>query len=274
VSINTYPILRDSITKVLYDEVQRTGQYQMQAEELWPFCDQTVILLEDLVIDTLVPFRDGDFYQFHSTASGPPCYSGGTFNCPVRFLVHFIPGSGSIDLGPDTTLCPDDTLALHAGPPAGSYYWHDSSTASFFSATQAGTYHVWATDTHHCISTDTITLHEPDTLKAQFAFIDTAGQVAFFNQSTGASAYAWDFGDGQTSIAFSPVHAYSDTGRYPVCLTASGLLAACGDESGSAAAPAAPADVSESAPSGAGASDGAASAGEVIRLRHVEPSSA
>lgn len=49
-----------------------------------------------------------------------------------------------------------------------------------------------------------------------------------------------------------------------LCLTASGLLAACGEESGSAEAPpaAAPADVSESAPSGAGASDGAASAGE------------
>jgi len=33
------------------------------------------------------------------------------------------------------------------------------------------------------------------------------------------SAWAWDFGDGETSTQQNPVHTYSDRGRYDVVLT-------------------------------------------------------
>lgn len=45
----------------------------------------------------------------------------------------------------------------------------------------------------------------------------TAG---FFNQSTGAVSYNWDFGDGYLSNEVNPTHAYQDTGRFNVELIA------------------------------------------------------
>ncbi|MEZ4935737.1 MAG: PKD domain-containing protein [Saprospiraceae bacterium] len=59
---------------------------------------------------------------------------------------------------------------------------------------------------------------------ASFSIVNngvTAGTpVSFTNQSTGASSYLWDFGDGATSTAVNPSHAYSNAGAYTVKLRA------------------------------------------------------
>lgn len=44
--------------------------------------------------------------------------------------------------------------------------------------------------------------------------------VQFINQSIGAVAYVWDFGDGGLSELENPQHLFEDTGLYPVKLTA------------------------------------------------------
>lgn len=46
------------------------------------------------------------------------------------------------------------------------------------------------------------------------------GDVSFINASTGASAYLWQFGDGNTSEEASPNHTYSNGGEYEVTLIA------------------------------------------------------
>jgi PKD repeat protein len=46
--------------------------------------------------------------------------------------------------------------------------------------------------------------------------------VTFTNLSSGATDYAWDFGDGQTSTNASPVNTYTNTGTFSVTLTAVG----------------------------------------------------
>jgi len=51
-------------------------------------------------------------------------------------------------------------------------------------------------------------------------------KIAFKSGSTFALAYAWNFGDGQTSTEENPVHAYETAGDYNVELTVTGL---CGD---------------------------------------------
>ncbi|MEZ4953195.1 MAG: PKD domain-containing protein [Saprospiraceae bacterium] len=57
---------------------------------------------------------------------------------------------------------------------------------------------------------------------ASFSIVNngvTAGTpVSFTNQSTGASSYLWDFGDGATSTAVNPSHVYSSAGAYTVKL--------------------------------------------------------
>ncbi len=45
-------------------------------------------------------------------------------------------------------------------------------------------------------------------------------QVQFENQSSRASAYEWQFGDGQTSTEAAPVHRYVQSGTYSVTLKA------------------------------------------------------
>ncbi len=44
--------------------------------------------------------------------------------------------------------------------------------------------------------------------------------VNFTNQTTGATSYIWDFGDGNTSTTINPTHTYTATGNYTVTLIA------------------------------------------------------
>ena len=46
--------------------------------------------------------------------------------------------------------------------------------------------------------------------------------VAFRDESVGATAWRWDFGDGQTSTDQHPIHPYSSPGKFVVVLTVSG----------------------------------------------------
>jgi PKD repeat protein len=64
---------------------------------------------------------------------------------------------------------------------------------------------------------------------AAFAVNSTAGslEISLLNQSSGATAYIWDFGDGQTSDAVNPVHTYATDGDYVITLRA---INACGEE--------------------------------------------
>jgi PKD repeat protein len=46
--------------------------------------------------------------------------------------------------------------------------------------------------------------------------------VVFTNLSTGATNYAWDFGDGNVSVATDPTNTYTNAGSFSVTLTATG----------------------------------------------------
>lgn len=64
--------------------------------------------------------------------------------------------------------------------------------------------------------------------------INFAGNVMLWNLSTGGSPgaplnYIWDWGDGTTSTGAYPMHTYSDTGIYYVCLTVNDPVSGCID---------------------------------------------
>ncbi len=69
-----------------------------------------------------------------------------------------------------------------------------------------------------------ITVEDP-AVTADFSGTPTSGEapldVAFTDNSTGASSWSWDFGDGATSTAQNPTHTYTVAGVYTVTLTAS-----------------------------------------------------
>jgi PKD repeat protein len=65
-----------------------------------------------------------------------------------------------LDIGPDSTICPGDTVHLDAGfHNLATYVWQDLSTNQTFSATAAGTYYVEITDSVGCQKTDSMLLN-------------------------------------------------------------------------------------------------------------------
>ena len=54
---------------------------------------------------------------------------------------------------------------------------------------------------------------------AGFAWSVNNLTVSFLDSSTISSSYYWDFGDGVSDSVPNPVHSYTDTGTYTVCLT-------------------------------------------------------
>jgi PKD repeat protein len=58
------------------------------------------------------------------------------------------------------------------------------------------------------------------TLTASYTYSVEELTVTFTNISSGAESYSWDFGDGNSSTAESPVHTFAAAGIYTVALTA------------------------------------------------------
>ena len=76
-------------------------------------------------------------------------------------------------------------------------------------------------------SGETTAVDTPDTCPtASFSIanngVDAGMPVGFVNQSSGASSYHWDFGDGGFSCEANPSYAYTSPGTYTVKLKAVG----------------------------------------------------
>ncbi len=89
--------------------------------------------------------------------------------------------------------------------------------------TQDGTYTICLTTENECgagtTECRTITLDCALPL-AQFSVNGTGSSLSFQNVSTGLpSSWLWDFGDGSTSVEYSPNHTFLEADSYNVCLT-------------------------------------------------------
>lgn len=118
----------------------------------------------------------------------------------------------------------------NASQNAQSYSWDfgDGKTSSeenpVHTYSKAGTWQVKLT-AKNIAKTDTylqnITISQADvTPTAKFSYTKNGLAVTFTNTSTNAQSYNWEFGDGQSSTANSPLHTYSSAGTYKVTLTA------------------------------------------------------
>ncbi len=121
--------------------------------------------------------------------------------------------------------------------PVITYFWTfgdggtSNSPSPNHSYAQGGTYTVCLIATGPC-GVDTICQSVDICLLPNTAFTtSTSGLSATFNNTTSSAtqplSYVWDFGDGGTSTATSPVHTYTANGTYWVCLTATSV---CGTE--------------------------------------------
>lgn len=59
---------------------------------------------------------------------------------------------------------------------------------------------------------------------ANFSFSISEAEVTFTNTSTNADSYEWTFGDTNTSTEENPIHTYSASGSYEVCLLVTNMV--------------------------------------------------
>jgi hypothetical protein len=128
----------------------------------------------------------------------------------------------------NTTICSGDNVTLTASA-SDSYQWNlngsaiTGATSQSYSATAQGIYTVTVTNADACdgVGTSAQTVVFVNTTPtADAAYIINNLTYTFSNNSTGATSYEWDFGDGNTSALANPVYTYATGGNYVVTLTA------------------------------------------------------
>ena len=105
------------------------------------------------------------------------------------------------------------------------YVWDDAQAQTADSAINLlmGVYNVVVTDSNHCTVSSTVTISTMPLPIAEFSptpdVISLLDPVCLFvNKSKNAIKYLWNFGDGDTSTAFSPEHKYTQEGTYEIKL--------------------------------------------------------
>ena len=181
--------------------------------------------------------QGGPFTQF-------ACNTGGLSNgLRLAFQTICVDGGGcggpiaSFAGNPTNGPAPFTVFFTNLSSGATSYSWNfgDGKTSSAVNPvntyTNAGSYDVQltaiggvGTGTLTRVSYIVVTSPPPPLVVANFVANATNGVapfiVTFTNLSSGAASYAWDFGDGKTSVATHPINTYASPGTYNVKLTA------------------------------------------------------
>lgn len=165
---------------------------------------------------TATAAQDGDIWLFlHSTGNvGSGLIMNWCTSCSIP------PVDCPVDLGPDQTLCPGQTLVLDATTTGASYSWQDGSTSSTFNVDAPGTYWVEVT-TGACSGSDTVVV---DFLQAATVDLgnDTAicaGSALLLDATTPGATYTWQDGSDDAT------YAVSQAGTYTVTITIGGCSA-------------------------------------------------
>ncbi len=112
----------------------------------------------------------------------------------------------SVDLGPDTTLCPMSTLLLNATTPFMTYSWQDGSMSATYLVQQPGSYSVTLTDSHGCTDSDAIIVNYAAPIPV-FIGNDTTictGTTLYLDATTaGATFYQWNNGFNDPTLPVS-----------------------------------------------------------------------
>ncbi|MFK7924848.1 MAG: PKD domain-containing protein [Bacteroidia bacterium] len=130
-----------------------------------------------------------------------------------------------VSLGDDVVGCEGTPVILDAGAGFVSYVWSNGGNTQTVSVSMAGDYSVNIINNTGCTDTDTISVTlEPlpnPNFSAQGGWGSNWFNWDFNNLSSGATSYAWDFGDGAgSSTDPNPSYSYAFPGDYDVILLA------------------------------------------------------
>jgi gliding motility-associated-like protein len=130
----------------------------------------------------------------------------------------------SINLGQDLKICKGNTEKIVIDTGYDKYLWNNEPGTNEFIASSGGIVTLEVKDKYGCWSKDNITVTEDKNPApvADFTInpIDAGiyEELFFYNNSSNATKYLWNFGDGESSELYQPNHSYSTTGNYDVSL--------------------------------------------------------
>ncbi|MGB1318589.1 MAG: gliding motility-associated C-terminal domain-containing protein, partial [Flavobacteriales bacterium] len=120
-----------------------------------------------------------------------------------------------------------------------NYLWDDASAQTGGTAIDLaeGDYVVTVTDANGCVATANATIDPPvNLLVANFGYTPESGQqplpITITNSSVGATAYEWNFGDGNTLTTFDTLafeYLYADSGTFSIEMVAFNDVTGCTD---------------------------------------------
>jgi gliding motility-associated-like protein len=164
--------------------------------------------------------KNPDGVCFHSSGTFPvkliACNGAGCDSTETILNISIAPPP-LIYAGNDTAICNGNSVQLHATTGFANYEWQFNlsqlpDNSPDITATSPGEYIVSGEDASGCVSIDTIRIMNDTQPNAFFNFEEHSdcftSRILFINQSTNATTYQWNFGDGNESFEASPVHIY------------------------------------------------------------------
>jgi gliding motility-associated-like protein len=138
-------------------------------------------------------------------------YAGINTSCGLlkdSILLTIMDAPGAVDIGPDTTICPSNTILLNAHRGYAYYEWNDGTTDSLLIVNSPGTYYVNVSDACGNAFSDTVTVSPsppipfsigPDRTKCNSDTLHLAAPGGFLNYVWGPS-YNINLQNGQQVI--------------------------------------------------------------------------
>lgn len=161
-------------------------------------------------------------YQVSMSSTGSACgqlVQSFTITEPFAMEAYVEVGMPSCHDASDATL----TLEVLGGVAPYTYLWSNGATTATLQNVGAGSYVVTVTDANGCtLQPGALVVNAPAPLGGEIVEPEATvvGQAVFFASTAPASSeHSWDFGDGNTSSDWAPVHSYDLPGTYVVTLT-------------------------------------------------------
>lgn len=225
-STNSFAELLDVYTVALGVKAAAAGQHSLVFSNTDQFPASAFIYLEDTENGTWQDVRTNDTYTYAAAAGVNES----------RFKIHFYPPvrSTTADAGCET---PGSVVLDEQAPASWNYVITDAQNQTVSSGQLEGTATVnglaagdytltLSEQASGYVAVETFTVNGPAqvtaTALASVTVAEAGEEIQFTAQAQNATAYHWDFGDGNSSQDMNPVHLYNAAGTYAVTLTASG----------------------------------------------------
>mgnify|MGYP001593317227 CR=1 FL=1 len=134
---------------------------------------------------------------------------------------RYLRPNGTITPANDLLICEGTSIDIVAGNGV-TYEWSTGETTATISPapTEPTKYDVIIRSAEGCEDYKEVTISLDPLPITAFRYQDFLDSVVFINQSSLATSYTWDFGDGNSSIAKDPFNIYDSSGKYTVTLSA------------------------------------------------------